>query len=106
MNTCSILGGRPSLGSWVSYGLGSENNDLPSFVVMQDNKSSVVNGPRNWSAGFMPAVYQGIRFQEGSDPIPNLNPPEGILPRRQQGKLSFLNDLNRSFAQQHPSKVN
>ncbi len=104
MNTCSILGGRPSLGSWVSYGLGSENNDLPSFVVMQDNKSSVVNGPRNWSAGFMPAVYQGIRFQEGSDPIPNLNPPEGILPRRQQGKLSFLNDLNRSFAQQHPEQ--
>ena len=56
MNTCSILGGRPSLGSWVSYGLGTENNNLPAFIVMQDNKSSVVNGPRNWSAGFMPAT--------------------------------------------------
>src|SRR5690242_18718111 len=55
MNTGSILGGRPSLGSWVSYGLGTENTDLPAFVVMQDSTAQVVNGPRNWSAGFMPA---------------------------------------------------
>ncbi|MBL8870048.1 MAG: DUF1501 domain-containing protein, partial [Planctomycetaceae bacterium] len=75
MNTCSILGGRPSLGSWVSYGLGTENEDMPAYVVMQDNRSSVVNGPRNWGAGFMPASYQGIRIQEGNDPIPHLNPP-------------------------------
>jgi hypothetical protein len=77
MNTGSILGGRPSLGSWVTYGLGTENQDLPAFVVMQDTPTSVVNGPRNWSAGFMPAVYQGTRIQGGVEPIPNLNTPEG-----------------------------
>src|SRR5882672_8673099 len=78
MNTGSILGGRPSLGAWVSYGLGTENTDLPAFVVMQDSQSQVTNGPRNWSAGFMPALYQGIRIQGGNEPIPNLNTPEGV----------------------------
>ena len=102
MNTCSIIGGRPSLGSWVSYGLGTENSNLPAFVVMQDNQSSVVNGPRNWSAGFMPAMYQGVQLQEGSDPIPNLSTPADPGLRRQQDKLNFLNRLNRSFAEQNP----
>ena len=104
MNTCSILGGRPSLGSWVSYGLGSENNNLPSFIVMQDHKSSVVNGPRNWSAGFMPAMSQGVRLNEGSEPIPNLNPPEGSGLSQQQSKLRLLDRLNREFANQHPEQ--
>jgi hypothetical protein len=104
MNTCSILGGRPSLGSWVSYGLGSENQNLPSFIVMQDNKSSVVNGPRNWSAGFMPAMYQGVRLNEGSEPIPNLNPPEGSGLNQQQSKLKLLDQLNRDFANRHPEQ--
>jgi hypothetical protein len=105
MNTCSLIGGRPSLGSWVSYGLGSENSNLPSFLVMQDNKSSVVNGPRNWSAGFMPAQYQGVRLQEGSDPIPHLTAPEGSGPRRQQQKLQLLNRLNGRFAAEHPEQT-
>ncbi|QDS92916.1 hypothetical protein FF011L_16700 [Roseimaritima multifibrata] len=104
MNTCSILGGRPSLGSWVSYGLGSENADLPNFVVMQDTRSSVVNGPRNWGAGFMPALYQGVRFSEGSQPIPNLTAPEGFTDRRQMGKLNFLNQINQQFADRHPEQ--
>jgi hypothetical protein len=104
MNTCSILGGRPSLGSWVSYGLGTENENLPAFVVMQDNRSSVVNGPRSWSAGFMPAVYQGIHLSEGANPIPNLNTPEGVSDRQQQGKLSLLNQLNHQYAAQHPDQ--
>jgi hypothetical protein len=104
MNTCSILGGRPSLGSWVSYGLGTENNDMPAFVVMQDNRSSVVNGSRNWSAGFMPALYQGIRIQEGNDPIPNLNPPEGVSQEQQISKLAYLSKLNRGFAAQFPNQ--
>ncbi|QDU60139.1 hypothetical protein Pan216_09760 [Planctomycetes bacterium Pan216] len=104
MNTCSIVGGRPSLGSWVSYGLGSENENLPSFVVMQDNRSQVVNGPRNWGAGFMPALYQGTRLQEGKQPIPNLNNPEGVSNLRQRGKLSFLRSLDQRFAQQHPEQ--
>ncbi|MEQ9066806.1 MAG: DUF1501 domain-containing protein, partial [Gimesia chilikensis] len=101
MNTCSLIGGRPSLGSWVTYGLGSENRNLPSFVVMQDNRSSVVNGPRNWGTGFMPAVYQGIRLQEGKQPIPNLNNPEGVTDARQREKLSYLKSLNQGYARQH-----
>ncbi|MFN4259709.1 MAG: DUF1501 domain-containing protein [Gemmataceae bacterium] len=105
MNTGSILGGRPSLGSWVSYGLGTENQNLPAFVVMQDNTSSVVNGPRNWSAGFMPAVYQGIRIQGGTEPIPNLNTPEGVTDAQQRGKLDFLNRLNRRYADLHPEQT-
>ncbi len=101
MNTCSILAGRPSLGSWVTYGMGTENQNLPAYVVMQDNASQVVNGPRNWGAGFMPAVYQGVRFSEGSQPIPNLSTPEGITTRRQAAKLAFLNDLNAQQAHEH-----
>ena len=102
MNTGSILAGRPSLGSWVSYGLGSENEDLPSFVVMQDNASSVVNGTRNWGAGFMPAVYQGVRFSLGNEPIPNLATPVGVSEGQQRGKLEFLNRLNREHALERP----
>ena len=105
MNTGSILGGRPSLGSWVNYGLGTENQDLPGFMVMQDNPTPVINGPRNWSAGFMPAVYQGIRITPGSEPIPNMNPPEEVTAAEQQGKLSFLDKLNRRFAEQHPEQT-
>ncbi len=104
MNTGSILGGRPSLGAWASYGLGTENTDLPAFVVMQDNQSSVVNGPRNWGAGFMPALYQGIRLQGGNEPIPNLRTPEGVSEAQQRGKLDFLTQLNRDFAAAHPEQ--
>ncbi len=98
MNTGSILAGRPSLGTWVSYGLGTVNEDLPAFVVMQDNATQIVNGPRNWGAGFMPAMYQGIRIQGGSEPIPNLNTPEALTPEQQRAKLSFLDQLNRNYA--------
>jgi hypothetical protein len=102
MNSGSILGGRPSLGSWVSYGLGTANTNLPAFVVLQDNQSSVVNGPRNWGAGFMPAVYQGIRLQGGSEPIPNLNTPPSHTEAQQETRLEFINQLNRDYAQKHP----
>lgn len=105
MNTGSILGGRPSLGSWISYGLGSENTDLPAFVVMQDNQASVVNGPRNWSAGFMPALYQGIRIEGSTEPIPNLNTPTGVTPAQQRGKLDYLSQLNKRYAALHPEQT-
>ncbi len=105
MNTGSILGGRPSLGSWVTYGLGTENTDLPAFVVMTDGSSSVVNGPRNWSAGFMPAVYQGIRISSGKEPIPNLNTPEGVVEAQQRGKLDFLHSMNARYAEAHPDQT-
>ena len=98
MNTGSILAGRPSLGSWVSYGLGTENQNLPAFVVMQDSNATVVNGPRNWGAGFMPAVFQGTRIFSGAEPIQNLHTPHEIGDARQLAKLDFLNQLNREHA--------
>ncbi len=105
MNSGSILGGRPSLGSWVSYGLGTENTDLPAFVVLQDSQSSVVNGPRNWSAGFMPAVHQGIRLQGGSEPIPNLNTPPSHTEAQQRNRLDFIGQLNRDYAERFPDQT-
>jgi hypothetical protein len=98
MNTGTPLAGRPSLGSWVSYGLGTENRNLPAFVVMQDNPATVVNGPRNWGAGFMPAAYQGVRLQANAEPIPNLQTPPGVGEDRQKEKLALLDDLNRRHA--------
>ncbi len=94
MNTCTPLGGRPSLGAWVSYGLGTENQDLPAFVVIEDNYGKVVNGPRNWGSGFMPATFQGTAMRSGDEPIPNLASPAGVAPTRQQAKLAYLTDLN------------
>jgi Protein of unknown function (DUF1501) len=103
MNTGSILGGRPSLGCWVTYGLGTENENLPAFVVMQDNAASVNNGSRNWGTGFMPAVYQGTRIHAGTEPIPHLNPPAGMLQDQQRGRLDLLAQLNREHARTRPA---
>ena len=102
MNTGATLAGRPCLGSWVTYGLGSENRNLPAFVVMQDSNATVVNGPRNWSGGFMPALYQGTRLSLGPEPIANLNPPAGVTEEEQAAKLELLNALNRRHAENRP----
>jgi hypothetical protein len=98
MNTGTPLAGRPALGAWVSYGLGTENENLPGFVVMTDTKDSVINGPRNWGAGFMPAAYQGTKLDVGDEPIRWLNNPKGVDADRQQAKLSLLNEINREHA--------
>jgi Protein of unknown function (DUF1501) len=95
MNTGALFGGRPSLGAWVSYGLGSENKNLPSFVVMKDSDTQPVNGVRNWGCGFMPAAYQGVLLDDGPQPFANLYTPKDISPARQQSKLAFLDKLNR-----------
>ncbi len=96
MNTGSTLAGRPSLGSWVNYGMGTENANLPAFIVMQDfPRSQVAGGPRNWGTGFMPAVYQGTRLEGGEEPIANLRTPAEVGPDRQRSKLELLDRLNR-----------
>ena len=102
MNTGSILAGRPSLGSWVTYGLGTENQNLPAFVVMQEGTGTVFNGPRNWGTGFMPAVYQGTRLSPGPTPIANLHPPANVSDAQQQGKIDLLNRFNRTHAATRP----
>ena len=94
MNTGQPLGGRPSLGSWVNYGLGTENANLPGFVVMTDTTGTVTNGPRNWSAGFMPATHQGVKLNPGVSPIRHLNLPKGVTPETRQHQLEILRQLN------------
>ncbi|MEM8668204.1 MAG: DUF1501 domain-containing protein [Planctomycetota bacterium] len=94
MNTGTQFAGRPSLGSWVTYGLGTENENLPAFVVMQD-KGTVVNGPRNWGTGFMPAVYQGTALRTSGAPLANLEGPTHISNEQQRTQLDFLAQLNR-----------
>jgi len=95
MNSGSILGGRPSLGSWVTYGLGTANENLPAFVVIEDGDGHVINGPRNWSAGFMPASHQGIAINGGKTPIDFLQTPETVGADRQSEKLKLLAEMNR-----------
>jgi hypothetical protein len=104
MNTGSILAGRPSLGAWVNYGLGTENDSLPAFVVMEDNPGKVVNGPKNWGAGFMPAVYQGTPLEAGDQPIRYLTNPKDVSDDRQRKKLALLAELNRHHAASRPEQ--
>ncbi len=96
MNTCSILAGRPALGSWVMYGLGSANENLPTFVVLTD-AGEVIGGPKNWSSGFLPATYQGTLFRNTGAPILDLIPPDAIGNRQQRGRLDLLKTLNQHF---------
>ncbi len=101
MNTGSILAGRPSMGAWLTYGLGSANRNLPTFVVLLDDREPV-GGPKNWSSGFLPATYQGTQFRQGDTPILHLKPPSGTTDRQQRSKLDFLKELNGQYAQENP----
>ena len=78
MNTGFLRQGYPCLGSWVTYGLGTVNQNLPGFVVMLDHRGGPIGGPPNWNSGFMPATYQGTQFRVSGDPILNLSPPAGV----------------------------
>lgn len=97
MNTGSILAGRPSMGAWVTYGLGTGNENLPTFVILTD-ASEVAGGPQNWSAGFLPASYQGTLFRNDETPIFYLNPPETVGEEQQKSKIELLAKLNRHYA--------
>src|SRR6266487_2001063 len=77
MNSGRLLSGSPCLGSWVTYGLGSENENLPGFVVMLDHSGGPISGPKNWASGYMPAAYQGTILRASGTPIFNLDPPPG-----------------------------
>ena len=95
MNTGSILGGRPCIGSWSVYGLGNESDCLPAYVVMLDTNNDPPGGNRNWSTGFMPATYQGTKFRSGDSPVLHLAPPATAAVSLQRTKLDFIQQLNR-----------
>jgi hypothetical protein len=101
MNTGSVILGKPCLGSWLSYGLGSEAEDLPSFVVMTDPRGGPIGGSSNWTAGYMPAAYQGTLFRGSGAPLLDLATPAGITARSQRRSLDVLGELNRRHQQAH-----
>jgi len=94
LNTGFPQPGRPSLGSWVIYGLGAETTDLPAFIVMSTG-SGISGGAANWSSGFLPTTYTGVRFRNQGDPILNVSSPPGIDARLQRDTLDLVGTLNR-----------
>jgi hypothetical protein len=102
MNTGSIQTGFPSLGSWVTYGLGTENQSLPAFVVFTDPRGGPIGGAPNWGNGFMPAAFQATPFRPTGDPIVDLKPPQGMTPERQRKWLDFMGRMNDEHARKNP----
>jgi hypothetical protein len=94
MNSGRILSGNPCLGSWVTYGLGSVNQNLPGFVVMLDRSGGPISGAKNWSSGYMPAAYQGVVVRASGTPIHDLKLPAGMTARAQRRLLDRLREKN------------
>jgi len=95
LNTGSPQFGRPSMGAWVVYGIGSESANLPAFVVLQSGPRGPRAGSANWSSGFLPTLYQGVPFLRGPQPILDLQTPPGIVPTQQAQFANALRDMNR-----------
>ena len=95
LNTGSILMGKPSVGSWLAYGLGSENEDMPAFVVLPDPGGGLKGGPPAWGSAFLPATYQGVTMRPGTTPILDLRPQTEISSPQQRGVLNLVQQLNR-----------
>jgi len=102
MNTGVVQIGKPSLGAWLSYGLGTINDSLPSFVVMTDPRGGPIGSASNWSGGFMPAAYQGTLFRSQGVPLLDLATPPGISNRTQRESLDLLARLNHEHLQSRP----
>ncbi len=95
MNTGSQQFGRPSLGAWATYGLGTESQDLPGFVVFSTGAKGTSGGSSNWGAGFLPSVYQGTLFRSVGDPVLYLSNPKGVDAEMQKDTLDAVNKLNK-----------
>src|SRR5205085_2375013 len=101
MSTGFILDGFPSMGSWASYALGTENQDLPAFVAIPDPRGVPQVGPNHWNSAFLPGVFQGTAFNTDT-PIPNLKPPSKISDSADVASRDFLKFLNDRHLAQHP----
>jgi hypothetical protein len=103
MNSGFTLNGFPSMGAWLSYGLGTENENLPAFVVLPDPRGLPAGGSINWTSGFLPANHQGVPFRtQSTEAIADLRPPDSIPGTMREAELRMLAEVNRDFAQSHP----
>src|SRR6516162_7276525 len=102
MNTGYLRQGYPCLGSWVSYGLGTVNQNLPAFVVLLDPRGGPISGPPNWGAGFMPPAHQGTQLRVQGDPILYLSPPPDVSATQQRNQLDLLGQFNRQHQRATP----
>jgi len=102
MNTGKTFIGRPSLGSWCTYGLGTENESLPGYVVMMDKRGGPISGQPNWGSGFMPSTFSGTLFRPTGTPILDLNGPSHVTQAAQREQLDFLAQLNQRHLDQRP----
>jgi hypothetical protein len=94
INTGAPQAGRPSMGAWVTYGIGSASRDLPGFVVLQSGPRGPRGGAPMWGSGFLPTTYQGVPFRSGGDPILNLSRPQGVTASGQREVIDAVRDLN------------
>ncbi len=106
MNSGSILSGSPSLGSWINYGLGTVNQDLPGYVVMLDHTGGPISGAKNWSSGYMPASYQGTTFKSEGSPMLDLKSVQGMSMTEQQRIIQSLNHLNEGHMESRYDNTN
>ena len=104
VNTGNRFGGDPGVGAWVNYGLGTDNQNLPGFVVLP-RSSYPQGGAANWSNGFLPAQFQGTPLRPEGSPILDLNPPKGVTPERQRSNLDLLAALNNRHLEQRPGRT-
>src|SRR5262245_5407597 len=104
MNSGFTMNGFPCLGAWLSYGLGSENGDLPAFVVLPDPRGVPAGGAINWTQGFLPAAHQGVAFRASGDPIADLSTPREVSPARRQAGLGLLAQMDRDFLAANPGE--
>jgi hypothetical protein len=106
MNTGSIRFGRPSMGAWITYGIGSHSNDLPGFVVLQSGPRGPRGGAALWASGFLPTAFQGVPFRSGGDPILDLSTPKGVPQATQEQTLAAVRDLNQmKLDETHDSEI-
>jgi hypothetical protein len=104
MNSGSIFIGKPTLGAWLNYGLGTLNRNLPGYVVMTDPRGGPIGSASNWTAGYMPAAFQGTLFRSGGSPLLDLTTPEGTDEVTQRRSLDLLKELNQQHLKHHPDE--
>ena len=103
--TCKIFPGRPVMGAWISYALGTENQNLPAYVVLRDPKGYTIGAKQLWANGYLPALYQGVEFNMSGSPVHHLQPFEPLPPGIQRGNLGYLARLNRMHSEGRPGET-